>query len=80
MELELQFVDCRMVSVLAWFCLSLFFKWVCQTFFISLSVRPGNFAAIADHLRINQGEKKKSLMVFMANREEKNLKQIEINN
>lgn len=27
-----------------------FFKWVCQTFFISLSVRPGNFAAIADHL------------------------------
>lgn len=34
------------------FCLSLFFKWVCHTFFISLSVLPGNFAAIADHLYI----------------------------
>lgn len=30
--------------------LSLFFKWVCHTFLISLSVRPGNLAAIADHL------------------------------
>lgn len=31
--------------------LSLFFRWVCHTFFISLSVRPGNLAAIADHLK-----------------------------
>lgn len=35
--------------------LSLFFKWVCHTFFISLSVRPGNLAAIADHLKIDGG-------------------------
>lgn len=33
-------------------CLSLFFRWVCHTFFISLSVRPGNFKAIADHLNL----------------------------
>lgn len=31
---------------------SLFFKLVCQTFLISLSVLPGNLAAIADHLKI----------------------------
>lgn len=31
---------------------SLFFKLVCQTFFISLSVLPGNLAAIADHLKV----------------------------
>ena len=33
------------------FFLSLFFKLVCHTFFISLSVRPGNLAAMADHLK-----------------------------
>jgi len=32
------------------FCLSLFSKWVCHTFLISLSVLPGNLDAIADHL------------------------------
>lgn len=41
-------------AVLGWwlacFCLTLFLRRVCQTFFISLSVRPGNFATIADHL------------------------------
>ena len=40
------------VVLLRWlFFLSLFFKWVCHTFFISLSVRPGNLAAMADHLK-----------------------------
>lgn len=34
----------------SWLCWILFFRWVCHTFFISLSVLPGNFAAIADHL------------------------------
>lgn len=36
-----------------WSCcgINLFFKWLCHTFFISLSVRPGNVAAIADHLQ-----------------------------
>lgn len=44
---------CRFVSwTTSWLdCLSLFFRWVCHTFFISLSVRPGNLAAIADHLQ-----------------------------
>lgn len=36
------------------FFLSLFFKWVCHTFFISLSVLPGSFAAIADHLQSSE--------------------------
>lgn len=34
--------------------LSLFFKWVCQTFFILLSVCPGNLVAIADHLKTKE--------------------------
>lgn len=51
------------ISGVAWVCLSLFFKWVCHTFFISLSVRPGNLAAIADHLK--NGEKKKKLCQAM---------------
>lgn len=39
------------VSVLGRICCSsFFFKWVCQKFFISLSVRPGNLVAMADHL------------------------------
>jgi len=33
------------------FCSDLFLRVVCQWFFISLSVLPGNSAAIADHLR-----------------------------
>ena len=33
---------------------SRFFRFVCQTFLISLSVRPGSLAAIADHLRPKQ--------------------------
>lgn len=37
-----------------WHLSSLFFRWVCQKFFISLSVRPGNLAAIADHLMTHQ--------------------------
>lgn len=42
--------ECLLGGGVAWLCLSLFFKWVCHTFFISLSVLPGSFAAIADHL------------------------------
>ena len=34
--------------------LSLFFKWVCYTFCISLSLRPGNLAAIGDHLKTKE--------------------------
>jgi hypothetical protein len=47
-----------LISGVTWFFSSLFFKWVCQTFLISLSVRPGNLAAIADHL--NRKKKRKS--------------------
>lgn len=36
------------------FCTSLFFKWVCHTFLISLSVLPGNLDAIADHLKMEE--------------------------
>lgn len=39
-----------LASEFVWF--SFFFKCVCHTFFISLSVLPGSFAAIADHLEI----------------------------
>lgn len=44
---------CSLVSEFgfSWFCFNLFFRWVCQTFFISLSVLPGNLAAIVDHLK-----------------------------
>lgn len=62
--LESQFVVFRMVSGFVWFCFSLFFKWVCQTFFISLSVRPGNLAAMADHLK--NGGKQISLMMLIS--------------
>ena len=46
--------DLPLISGVTWFFLSLFFKCVCQTFLISLSVRPGNLAAIADHLNIKK--------------------------
>lgn len=41
---------CLMVADVAGFCLSLFFNWLFQKFFISLSVRPGSVVAMADHL------------------------------
>lgn len=47
-------LGCPLLSMEPWFGFSLFFKWVCHTFLISLSVRPGNLAAIADHLQENQ--------------------------
>lgn len=49
---------------------SLFFRWVCHTFFISLSVRPGSFAAIADHLNSQSEESSTSSDVH------ENIKQI----
>ena len=39
-------------SIVTVFCWDLFLSVVCQWFFISLSVLPGNSAAIADHLQV----------------------------
>ena len=41
------------VSRVANLCFSLFLRWECQKFFISLSVLPGSLAAMADHLEYN---------------------------
>lgn len=41
-----------------------FFKWVCHMFLISLSVRPGNLAAITDHL--HTGRRKIRLKIYQS--------------
>jgi hypothetical protein len=48
-------------GVVLGFCLSFFFKWLFQKFFISLSVRPGNLAAMADHLQMKEHQKHQML-------------------
>lgn len=52
LELESERLIFGFVTLLEFKFSNLFFKLVCHTFFISLSVLPGNFAAIADHLKI----------------------------
>jgi hypothetical protein len=37
---------------------------VCQTFLISLSVRPGSLAAMADHLAIQSSSHQRTAFVF----------------
>lgn len=42
--------DCSILAQIARFRLPRFLMWACQWFLMSLSVLPGKFAAIADHL------------------------------